>query len=672
MSDESFKEFMLGKYKVVALLGKGGFGTVYRAIDTTLDREVAIKVLHPQLTTDSVFVERFRNEAKTLASLRHPNIVGVYEIAESNEGRVFIVMEYMPKGSLRDRIAQGKLPCAETLTILRQACAGLEAAHQKGFVHRDIKPANILFNEAGQAVVSDFGLARVVQTSSIASQSSIGGVGTPHYKAPELWRGKPPASPATDVYALGCVLYEMLAGKVLFGGETPDEVMTKHVLDGPEFENGWLPSDAPRNLEEVMQKTLARNVGERYQSASKLFEALNAPPPAPQPVEVTKLEPARLPAMMPLAVKKPIIDSPSVPIWVWLAGGAAVVILVLLSSVILASIGIGALASASIPLPTNTSRSLTTSPQPPATSPSVPWIGGLTPIWTATNVPPPATSTPVSPTATSTHVRPTNTPSPTLSPTLGIGSTRIAKVDGMMQIYVPAGSFTMGSDNGFDYEKPVHTVTLDAFWIDKTEVTNAMFTKFVQTTGYKTDAEKAGKAYAYIINDSEEVNGAQWRNPRGPSSSINGLDLHPVVQISWGDAQAYCSWAGRRLPTEAEWEKAARGDKDAREYPWGDAKPDGTLLNFADKNLDVSGAGKTTDDGYKFTAPVGSYPKGVSPYGALDMAGNVWEWVVDRLLRGGSWHDDGYFVRVSLGINLAPSLPILWRQYVGFRCASSP
>jgi serine/threonine-protein kinase len=263
----------------------------------------------------------------------------------------------------------------------------------------------------------------------------------------------------------------------------------------------------------------------------------------------------------------------------------------------------------------------------------------------------------------------------------------------MVQVYVPAGAFSMGSDTGGGDEKPVHTVTLNAYWIDKTEVTNAMFTKFVQATGYKTGAEKAGKAYVYTGNGNwQEVNGAQWRSPHGPSSNITGLDLHPVAQMSWNDAQAYCSWAGRRLPTEAEWEKAARGDKDKRWYPWGGDKPNGSLLNFADKNFDASWADKTTDDGYKFTAPVGSYPKGASPYGALDMAGNVWEWVNDwydgnyygnspaqnptgptsgqyRALRGGAWGYSDYVARASNRYWVDPSLSL---DYFGFRCVSSP
>lgn len=289
MPETSFTSFILGKYRAVELLGKGGFGTVYRAIDTTLDREVALKVLHPQLVADPTFVERFRTEAKIIAALRHPNVVGVYELGEE-AGRLFIAMEYMPGGTLKDRLAQReRLSFDETLIIMQQVCAGLDAAHAEGMLHRDIKPGNILFDKRGHAVVGDFGLARAMQLSSIASaSSSSGGVGTPFYKAPELWRGKPPASPATDVYALACTVYEMLTGRVLFGGDTPDEVLTKHLIDGPDFGTGWQPADAPEGLAEVIQRGLARNPEERYASAKALADALLSLRAQPQKsVEVT-------------------------------------------------------------------------------------------------------------------------------------------------------------------------------------------------------------------------------------------------------------------------------------------------------------------------------------------------------------------------------------------------
>ena len=226
---------------------------------------------------------------------------------------------------------------------------------------------------------------------------------------------------------------------------------------------------------------------------------------------------------------------------------------------------------------------------------------------------------------------------------LGIGSSSISPVDGMVQVYVPAGEFLMGSadsdSHAFENEKPQHKVYLEAFWIDRTEVTNAMFARFVEATGYKTDAEKAGGGKVLLEAESIDMVGADWQHPRGRGSDLAGLDQHPVVQVSWNDALAYCAWAKRRLPTEAEWEKAARGT-DGRRYPWGDAWDVATTkrLDFADRNLAGDWTDKFANDGYQFTAPVGVYRAGASPYEALDMAGNVWEWVADV-------YDEKYYAR---------------------------
>ncbi|HZU87085.1 MAG TPA: formylglycine-generating enzyme family protein [Anaerolineaceae bacterium] len=270
------------------------------------------------------------------------------------------------------------------------------------------------------------------------------------------------------------------------------------------------------------------------------------------------------------------------------------------------------------------------------------------------------------------------------------GAVESRLADGMVMAYVPEGEFSMGSSSGGANEQPLHTVYLDAFWIDSTEVTNAMFTLFIEATGYQTDAEGQGGAWIYDGAGWSETPGADWQHPRGPGSDLTGLEDHPVVNVSWNDAAAYCAWAGVRLPTEGEWEKAARG-LDDRTYPWGDQSPAGDLLNFADINLNVDWASASVDDGYQFTAPVGSYPAGASPYGALDMAGNVWEWVNDwysptyyavspasnpagpatgtsRVLRGGSWNHDGANLHSSLRLWNDPAAAI---DNFGFRCAQS-
>ena len=265
--------------------------------------------------------------------------------------------------------------------------------------------------------------------------------------------------------------------------------------------------------------------------------------------------------------------------------------------------------------------------------------------------------------------------------------------DGMVMVYVPAGDFLMGSTDddrdARDDEKPQHMVYLDAYWIDKTEVTNTMFQRFVDATGYETDAERLGSGVVFGSNQCtwSGVFGAYWRSPEGPASDLAGRMSHPVVQVSWNDADAYCRWAGRRLPTEAEWEKAARGT-DAGRYPWGEEPPAGNLVNFADVNLGCDWAHPTQDDGYERTAPVGTFPAGASPYGALDMAGNVWEWVADwwysgyytvslrsnptgpdtgdvRVVRGGSWDEVAGGLRSS---DRGRRFPDVRSGSGGFRC----
>jgi serine/threonine-protein kinase len=208
----------------------------------------------------------------------------------------------------------------------------------------------------------------------------------------------------------------------------------------------------------------------------------------------------------------------------------------------------------------------------------------------------------------------------------------------MVWQYVPAGEFLMGYDKVAN-ESPQHTVYLDAFWLDQTEVTNAMFARFVAARGYVTTAEKSGSSDSFNLTTQhwDRLSGVNWRHPHSPESDLSGLDNYPVVQVSWDDAQAYCQWAGGRLPTESEWEKGARSG-DARRYPWGNDPVANALLNIADKNLAVDWKKEDLDDGYAFTAPAGSYPAGAGPYGALDMAGNVWEWVAD-------WYDESYYRR---------------------------
>jgi len=281
------------------------------------------------------------------------------------------------------------------------------------------------------------------------------------------------------------------------------------------------------------------------------------------------------------------------------------------------------------------------------------------------------------------------------------GRRMVSDVDGMTLVYIPAGEFTAGyaegelagvPNEGLQFTE--HAVYLDGYWIDLTEVTNDMFAKFVAETNYATDAEKRGSGYVALPAVYwQEVEGASWKNPRGPEAGLEGLGEHPVVQVSWNDAQAYCAWAGRRLPTDAEWEKAARGT-DRRIHPWGNDAPGGDTANLPDltfkEYIQFDFLKPDFDDGYAFTAPVGSYPKGTSPYGILDMSGNAWEWVNDfatveyaknpeaknptgpewaeiHVIRGASWDIEYGATAVHREINW----PDKSSASLGFRCADS-
>lgn len=251
---------------------------------------------------------------------------------------------------------------------------------------------------------------------------------------------------------------------------------------------------------------------------------------------------------------------------------------------------------------------------------------------------------------------------------------------------IPAGSLSMGSETSEPAEAPVHRVALSSFAVDRFEVTNAEFAALVAAAGYTTDPERSGAGWHWD-GHWREVKGTDWRHPRGPGSSIEGLERHPVVQVSWNDARAFCHWRGARLPTEAEWERAARGDG-GRTYPWGDAPPrdgSGYRASYGSDDCCRADAG----DGYLYTAPVGSFPRGRSPFGVDDLAGNVWEWVEDwfdptfyrrspavdplnrnpsgvKVIRGGGWGNDAWGLRATLRHANPPDMGL---SMVGFRCA---
>jgi len=596
------------KYRIVRLLGRGGYGAVYYAEQLHLGgAPCAVKELLPDPNAtpqqEQQAATQFQFEANVLARLSDPALPKVTDSFREG-GRYYLVMEYVEGETLEDILARAGRPLPEAqilgwASVLCDALTYLHTRQPNPVIHRDIKPVNIKITPDGKLKLIDFGIAKLMAFGA-GTATAARAVSPPYSPLEQYGTGTDARS---DIYAVGVTLYQLLTNHL--PPEGPDR-MTKP-LTPPRQINPAVSA----NTDALILKAIAVMPADRFQSAAEMQRALTGPP---QPT---------VPAQPPIAV-----------------AGAIVGIVCLLA------LGLGALMLLQTPAP---------APAPTA----APWTKAPEPTVAPTAAPPTLSgrATSVPPTTAPTSILP---PPPTVAPTLVIPSRSRAGeerlVDGAPMVLVSAGEFTMGSNDGASDENPVHNVYLDAFWIDKFEVTNALYKKCVD----------AGKC-----------------QPPSPTKSFTRdsyygdarYDNYPVIYVSWNDASAFCSWAGKHLPTEAEWEKAARGT-DGRVYPWG---------NTFDKNLLNSFEGGKGD-----TTAVGSYLGGASPYSVMDMAGNVWEWVADwysdnyyvssprnnpkgpssgqsRVLRGGSWGDLRYLVRVS-SRNYGYS-PVLRYYVIGFRCA---
>jgi beta-lactam-binding protein with PASTA domain len=265
------KQFVDNRYRIVQPLGNGGMAEVYLAHDDILDRDVALKVMSGRYAGDDEFVERFKREAQSAAALSHPNIVSIFDRGASEDGTYYIAMEYLPGGTLKDRITKrGALPPRTAAAVALQIAEALCAAHERGVIHRDIKPHNILITESGDVKVTDFGIARAASSSTMTRTGSI--LGTAHYISPEQAMGEP-VGPASDLYSLGVVLYEMLTGELPFDAETPLGIAMKHVsgyLRPPKEVN----PQVPEGINAITVRLLAKDPLDRYTSDAELIEDL--------------------------------------------------------------------------------------------------------------------------------------------------------------------------------------------------------------------------------------------------------------------------------------------------------------------------------------------------------------------------------------------------------------
>ncbi|NDJ33862.1 MAG: serine/threonine protein kinase, partial [Chloroflexi bacterium] len=276
-----------GPYEIVDVIGRGGMATVYRAWEPTVDRYVALKVLSHDILEDPNLLKRFQREARTVANLEHRAIVPVYAFGE-HDGQPYIAMRYLDAGTLRKKLYYEEVTLGEAGRLIAQTAEALDYAHQRGVIHRDLKPSNILLDSVGNAYLTDFGIARILGSTSQITEGS-GVIGTPSYMSPEQCQGKT-LGPASDIYALGAILFEIVTGRTPYQADAPLTVMYMHVRDPIPSVRAIDPT-LPEALEAVLMQALAKKPQDRFPTAGALAEAFNhaihqplgAPPPSQTP-----------------------------------------------------------------------------------------------------------------------------------------------------------------------------------------------------------------------------------------------------------------------------------------------------------------------------------------------------------------------------------------------------
>jgi eukaryotic-like serine/threonine-protein kinase len=427
-------EVIAGRYRLLEPLGRGAMSSVWLAQDEELERRVAVKMLGQNADR-----ARFEREARAAAALSHPNICSLYDYGEA-DGRPYMVLEYLPNGSLEDRLKSGPLPDDETLRFATEMAAGLAHAHERGLVHRDLKPANVLFDVEDRAKIADFGIARMGDSGTLTEAGTV--LGTASYISPEQASGHP-AGPASDVYSFGVILFRMLTGRLPFVSTNAMELVRMHRDDAPPSV-AELRDDAPARLESLTAAALAKDPADRPADGGALLRELRgtggdatmllAPGPLPAATEATQvLRPAR-----PARRKREYWLVPLVLLL--LAAGVALALLTTsgnggstkttnrLTGLSLPQVSTAAstkpvttAASTAEPTtttaPTTTARTtthrVTTPTVPPPTTPTVQPTTTVAPPPTTTAAPPPTTTAPPPPPPTTTDTTPTTTPAAT-------------------------------------------------------------------------------------------------------------------------------------------------------------------------------------------------------------------------------------------------------------------
>jgi formylglycine-generating enzyme required for sulfatase activity/serine/threonine protein kinase len=670
------------KYAVEALVGEGGFATVYRAMHLIWKRPVALKVFRAlgdfSEKDRQKLLDEFIQEGALLADLsaRTAAIVQARDIGmletERGEHVPYMVLEWLDGATLEEVLTserqRGVAPrtLEEAVRLLEPAAEALSLAHRKGIAHRDVKPGNVfvLGDPRGEHSVKllDFGIAKVVNDAQkmAGTFTKTGGQVTsftPAYGAPEQFsRTHGATGPWTDVFALALVMVETLTGREPLEGDDFVQLAVSSSNPGRRPTPRALGATVSDEVEAVFAKALSVKPTERWPAAGEFWNALR---------RALKMDPMRgMTDPMPSAAAASYRDA---------AGSAP--------TVAVESTGRPAIATGS-PIERTVTRA-NSSKTGLLVALGVVALGGVAAavfVFGKGGSAPPAPAAAVSaPAAAATLAAPsTNVSSqPAATASCPAGTIRI-----------PGGSFFMGSDDGLPMEKPSHQVSLEPYCIDEFEVTVAQ---------YKTCSDAGRCKRAPTANEWPKIADKE-RKAFDPLCNIRdpeGKGTHPINCVDWEMADKYCHEQGKRLPTEAEWEFAARGP-DGRKYPWGDDDPAAGHVNACGKECVAWGqkngidekAMYDADDGFANTAPVGSFPKGASRYGVKDVVGNVWEWVADwyseygkdelkdpkgpstgdeRVIRGGAWNGSyPSWVRPTFRYKDVPTK----RSYgIGFRCA---